>query len=408
MIHPCFGDLASGSSVALSRPAKRRIRFQEDRTLIIHLTVTGRCNARCAGCINSTITTNHRGSRDAVITFPETVPQRDTKIVTDICRRHPGRPVGVCFYGGEPFLALDKMTDCWSILRQSRFSRRIRFMVYTNAALVTEAIRRSPLFIRDLWLFSVSIDGDLQQHNRSRPGTDLAEIRRALRDLHAVRRGHVLMWSTLREDQSLAACFGEFQRLVRSRMVNHWFWHWPEIAEPFRDFDGYARHYEQDLDRIMRRYTEMLQRGRLMSVIHINELILFLITGRRRGHTGCAIERFKNYDIVNGRIFSCVDLPAELGDLEKNKDPQRLISYKTGLGCYQCGAHGYCGGRCPVQGLYGSQVRTRQYCELMRLHIAVVRDFIKPIRAAMRKHRMRVQDLYDCSAYLTRFTDVTP
>jgi len=195
---------------------------------------------------------------------------------------------------------------------------------------------------------------------------------------------------------------------VRSRMVNHWFWHWPEIAEPFRDFDGYARHYEQDLDRVMRRYTEMLQRGRLMSVIHINELILFLITGRRRGHTGCAIERFKNYDIVNGRIFSCVDLPAELGDLEKNKDPQRLISYKTGLGCYQCGAHGYCGGRCPVQGLYGSQVRTRQYCELMRLHIAVVRDFIKPIRAAMRKHRMRVQDLYDRSAYLTRFTDVTP
>lgn len=408
MNHPRIGDLASGASVVIRRPDPPRIRFQEDQTLIIHLTVTGRCNARCAGCINSTITTNQRGTRDAVMTFEETVPERDAGIVMDICRRHPGRSVGVCFYGGEPFLALDKMTAGWSILRRSRFSRRIRFMVYTNAALVEEAIRSAPRFIRDLWLFSVSIDGDLRQHNRSRPGTDLAAIRRALRELRPVRRGQVLMWSTLREDQSLAACFGEYQRLARQGLVEHWYWHWPEIVEPFLDLAGYARRYERDLDRIVRAYTESLRRGSLLSIIHLSELVVFLLTGRRRRHTGCGIERFRNFDIVGGRIFSCVDLPAEIGDLAINRDPARLVSYKAGLGCLECGVGNYCGGRCPVQGLYGSQERTRQYCELMRLHVAVVQDHIGPIRAALEKRRLDVQDLYDRSAYLTRFTDVTP
>ncbi len=408
MIHPRFGDLTKSAVVSLPPPSGRRLFFREDRTLIIHLTVTGRCNARCPGCINSTITTNHQTARDTVITFEETQPERDTEIIQQISRRFPRRPVSVCFYGGEPFLALRKMVESWRRLRASLLTRRLRFMVYTNAGFVAQAVRQKPEFLRDIWLFSVSIDGDRAQHNRSRPGTELTTIRSNLRLLKKIRRGQVLMWSTLRENQTLAACHDEFRRLLNQGLVEHWYWHWPEIVEPFRDFESYARRYEQDLNRVLRWFTEGLQHGRLISVIHISELIIFLLTGRRRRHTGCAIERFRNYDIVNGRIFSCVDLPAELGDLQKNHDPARLISYKSALGCYQCGIHGYCGGRCPVQGLYGSRERTLQYCQLMRLHVAIVRDYLKPIRAALRKHRYKLQDLYDRSAYLTRFTDVTP
>lgn len=408
MFHPRYGDLTQSAAVSLLSSTARRIFFKEDRTLIIHLTVTGRCNARCPGCINSTITTNHQVDRDTVHTFEETQPSRDTGIILNISRRFPRRPVSVCFYGGEPFLALEKMTDCWRRLRRSPLSPRLRFMVYTNAGFMDLAIRQEPEFIRDLWLLSVSIDGDHAQHNRSRPGTDLAVIRRNLRLMKEIRRGQVLMWSTLRENQRLAVCQDEFRRLLNRSLVEHWYWHWPETIEPFRDFENYARHYEQDLHRVLQWYTESLAHGRLLSIIHISELIIFLLTGRQRRHTGCAIERFRNYDIVNGRIFSCVDLPAELGDLQKNRDPEKLISYKSTLDCYRCGIHGYCGGRCPVQGLYGLQERTLQYCQLMRLHVAIVRDYLKPIRAALKKHRFSLQDLYDRSAYLTRFTDVTP
>jgi radical SAM protein with 4Fe4S-binding SPASM domain len=191
-------------------------------------------------------------------------------------------------------------------------------------------------------------------------------------------------------------------------LVDHFYWHWPEIVEPFDDFEEYARRYARDLDGIMDRYLREIERAVLPPIIHINELVLFLLTGRRRGHTGCAVELLKNYDIVGGKIYSCVDLPPELGDLERNKDPGRLVAYRGKLGCFKCPVRGYCGGRCPVQGLYGSLQRTREYCRLMELHVGVVRKFLPRIRAALEKNRIGIQEIYDRSAYLTRFTDVTP
>jgi radical SAM protein with 4Fe4S-binding SPASM domain len=384
------------------------LRFKEDRTLIIHLTVTGRCNARCKGCINSAITVGSPAPRDSLVTFEDTRPDRDLRIIRKIVRRYPRRPIGLCFYGGEPFLAADKMVEVWARLRRSAFRKRIRFMVYTNGEFMTDAIARAPDFMRDVWLYSVSIDGDRRQHNLTRPGTDLTAIIVNLRALKAIRRGQVLMWSTLREEQSLANCYDEFVALKRQGLVDHFYWHWPEIVEPFADFDGYARRYRRDLARIMGRYVASLRRGEIPPIIHLNELVLYLLTGRKRRHTGCAVELLKNIDIVNGKIYACVDLPAELGDLEKNKDLSRLVAYKGDLGCFRCPEHDYCGGRCPVQGLYGSLERTRQYCRLMKIHVGVVRDRLAAIRRALRESRIGIQEIYDRSAYLTRFTDVTP
>jgi radical SAM protein with 4Fe4S-binding SPASM domain len=392
----------------VKKTAEQNLRFQEDQTLIIHLTVTGRCNARCRGCINSAITMGNPAPRDSLITFEDTRPERDLRIIRKIARRFPGQPIGLCFYGGEPFLAAEKMAAVWQGIKDSRLGRRTRYMVYTNAERVIEAIEQYPAFIRDVWLFSVSIDGDRRQHNRARPGTDLTKIVTNLRALREVRRGQVLMWSTLREEQSLAVCHDEFQDLRAEGLVDHFYWHWPEIVEPFRDIEAYARGYALDLEKIMKEYVRELDRGSLPPIIQVNELVLFLLTGRQRGHTGCAIELMKNYDIVSGKIYSCVDLPAELGDLEKNRDPRRLVSYRDELGCRECPAYGYCGGRCPVQGLYGSLQRTREYCRLMKLHVGIVRNHLPRIRTALKKRRLGVQEIYDRSAGLTRFTDVTP
>lgn len=396
------------SHITRERRAEAWIRFKEDQTLIIHLTVTGRCNARCKGCINSAITLGNPAPRDSLVTFEDTRPGRDLRIIRRIAARHPRKRIGLCFYGGEPFLAAEKMVDVWRRVKGSALGKRTRYMVYTNAARVRESIARYPAFIRDIWLFSVSIDGSRRQHNRARPGTDLTAIIESLRALKEVRQGQVLMWSTLREEQSLANCYDEFITLKREGLVDHFYWHWPEIVGPFNDIDGYARRYARELERIMDGYVRELERGDLPPIIHINELVLFLLTGRQRGHTGCAIELLKNYDIVGGKIYSCVDLPPELGDLEKNKDPRRLVKYQDGLGCFECPVYGYCGGRCPVQGLYGSLERTRQYCRLMRLHVGVVRERLPRIRMALEKNRISIQEIYDRSAYLTRFTDVIP
>jgi len=47
--------------------------------------------------------------RNTLEIFQETEPERDTKIIELLSKRHPDKPITVCFYGGEPFLA--KYTD---------------------------------------------------------------------------------------------------------------------------------------------------------------------------------------------------------------------------------------------------------------------------------------------------------
>jgi len=92
----------------------------------------------------------------------------------------------------------------------------------------------------------------------------------------------------------------------------------------------------------------------------------------------------------------------------ENKDLSSLIEYKHALGCYQCGIHAYCGGRCPVQAITGSKLRLQQYCRLMRLHVGIVQQYIPDIVKYIERNGIDLQELYDQSAYYAQFTDVTP
>jgi sulfatase maturation enzyme AslB (radical SAM superfamily) len=89
-------------------------------------------------------------------------------------------------------------------------------------------------------------------------------------------------------------------------------------------------------------------------------------------------------------------------------DLSTLVEYKNRLGCNGCGVHPYCGGRCPVQAHISTPARLFQYCQLMRLHCGVVLDAMGEIRRIMQRRGIALQRLYDESAFLTQFTDVTP
>jgi len=394
------------------------IYFTEDDSILIHVTVTGRCNARCEGCINSSITQTSDKPRDSIMTFQEADPERDTAMVLNLAQRCPDRKITVCFYGGEPLLAPEKMEAIRTRLNSSALNSRLRYMIYTNGEFIEQTIRQYPELILNTWLLSVSIDGDIAQHNRVRPGTDL---QRVIENLKALRHnysynGHVLMWSTLREDQSLGLCFDEFMRLHEKKLVDHWFWHWVETKEPFENIDQYCLNYQEDLERIMDDYVEKLNQGVLMPIAHINELVLYLLTRKERGHTCCGVELGRNFDLVDGMVRMCVDFPPEtgLGDINdqihvfKQHDLMALTEYKNELECHKCGVHFYCGGRCPVQAIYGGSERTKQYCRLMRLHIGIVEKRIVEIKIVLAKHKITMQQIYDRSAFITRYTDVIP
>ncbi len=416
--HSVFHHLAHPDSVLIDQnlpdlPAG----YFEKRPLFIHLTVTGRCYARCAGCVNAAVTLGVEGDRSQMVTFPEAVPERDAGAVLRLADLTPDREVVLCFYGGEPLLAPDKISRVMDFLDSSTLAPRLKYMLITNGELFIPTMSRYPGLLESLWLVAVSLDGRRVQHNRVRRGTDLDKIHENLAALKEVRQGEVLMWSTLREDQSLLDCFREFQVLRRQGWAEHFFWHWAEAPQPYLNLPGYLEAYEGDLRQVLSEYCFSLAQGDLLSIVHLNELILYLVTGKSRGSSACGVELATNYDLVGGKVFPCADLPPELalgdiapdGSLSLNeRDLHHLVDYKERLGCHDCGVHPYCGGRCPVQAATAGFETLGQYCALMRLHVAVVQDYLPDITNSLKKNNISLETLYTTSAYLTQFTDVTP
>jgi len=149
----------------------------------------------------------------------------------------------------------------------------------------------------------------------------------------------------------------------------------------------------------------------------LNELVLFLLTGKRRETTGCGVEVQRNLDLTGGKILACSDLGPEweIGYVEPSGRPhlvhqnyEKLVEYKQLLGCSQCGVHGYCGGRCPVEALHCQPKRLIEYCQLMRLHVGLVQRRITEIKKWIEQKGISLQEIYHRSVFYVQFTDVTP
>lgn len=417
LYHSRFGDLSDPASVTMEQKYSEAFPFANRPVPYIHLSITGRCYARCMGCVNAAITASYPGKRSDIVPIEDTRPDRDAACIAHLIRAQGQGPVVVCFYGGEPLLETEKIAEVCSLLKEAGLPNAISYMLYTNGDLLHKAVQSHPALMRDIWLYAVSIDGCKEQHNRIRLGTNIDRIHQGLASLKTIRTGKVLMWSTLREDQLLLNCFEEFLELHEKGFADQFFWHWVETSEPFNQLEAYAKRYGSDLVAIMDTYTDWLEKGNILPIVHINELVVYLLSGYKRNSSACGVELAKNFDLIDGKIHSCADLPPELAigtiddsglPLIDDHDLSFLIRYKNDLGCYTCKVHDYCGGRCPVQAYSGGTERLGQYCQLMRLHIGCVKEYLARIIAAMDKHAIRLQDLYDTSAFYAQFTDATP
>jgi radical SAM protein with 4Fe4S-binding SPASM domain len=307
------------------------------------------------------------------------------------------------------------MEEARLILSESELKKRVRYMVYTNGELLIRALARYPALMANMWLYSVSIDGDEEQHRRVRPGTDLARIITNLGKLRSDYQGNILFWSTLREQRSLLNCFNQFVELYEAGVVNHFLWHWADTREPYKDFPAYVERYGRKLEEMMETYVAKAMHGAVLPIDHLNELVLYLVTGKERGHTACAAELARNYDVMGGEVYPCSDLPPSLAECIPEDDSDsiepnlsRLVKYKDWLRCSECGVHPYCGGCCPVQALCGSPERTLQICQLMTLHVGIVQERIADILTGLPRNGISLQEVYDQSAYIARYTDVVP
>ena len=414
-------------NMALEPETYRRISrisgYEEADDIMIHYTVTEACPFRCRGCINALTAGKGNDGRDVFVPPPrdrENVA-RDIKGMADLIRRSEKGEAIIVYYGGEPMLRLDKMNQVYEQLGQEPgVNGSIKHMVITSGQFLERAVRHYPDLASNLWLTAVSIDGTAQQHDTMRCGTSLEEIRRQMAQFNQVRRGEVLLWSTLRPGMSLLDCFRSFEDFRNRKEAEHFFWHCDEGEGLIPDLAGYLANYRKELEQIMGFYVDYLGRGELLSIIHVNELILYLLTGKRRGTTACGVEKMANFDIIgDGKVHACADLPetmdigriTESGDVTMRPDAaerlRQIVSYKNELGCSRCGVEPYCGGRCPVQANTGGIGRAKQYCFMMREHVKIVKRHVDRVADLLVEKGLTLADLYR-SARLAKYGDVTP
>jgi len=397
--------------------------YEEAKDIMIHYTVTEACPFRCRGCINAL--TAGKGNEGRAVFAPgpredENV-ERDVKGIADLIRRSKREEAVIVYYGGEPMLRPDKMDRVRRQLGQEPgLNGRLKHMVITSGQFLDRAVRDYPELVSSLWLTAVSVDGTEQQHDEMRKGTALGEIRRQLADFNRHRRGEVLIWSTLRPGMSLTDCFRSFEYFRDRKEAEHFFWHCDEEDGLIPDLAGYIANYRDELEQIMESYADCMRGGEVLSIIHVNELILYLLTGKRRGTTACGVEKMSNFDIIgDGKIHACADLPeamhigriSESGEAIIGQDAEmrlkQIVNYKKELGCSRCGVEPYCGGRCPVQANTGGIGRAKQYCFMMRQHVKIVKRHVDKIVDLMIENGLTLSDIYR-SARLAKYGDVTP
>ena len=70
--------------------------------------------------------------------------------------------------------------------------------------------------------------------------------------------------------------------------------------------EGELLGYEKDLVWIMDTYMDRLREGNILPVVHLNELVAFILKGHRRDSSACGVELAQNYDLIDGKIHSCI------------------------------------------------------------------------------------------------------
>ncbi|MEZ0343747.1 MAG: radical SAM protein [Caldimicrobium sp.] len=382
---------------------------------IFHLTVTGRCNANCVGCINSLI----YGERGSFAEKWEDGFEKNISALRFLIKKSKNGRIFLSFYGGEPLLVFDKVLKYYQFINQEFPEKKIKFVLFTNGMLLHKALQKNEEFFKNLELLIISIDGKKEQHERFRRGTDLDQIIANLSLFRNKSKAKVLMWSTIREEMSLKDSVEEFLLLRERALCDYFFWHLIEAEKPIRNFQEFQRRYLAELKFLFDLFETSLSRGEILPFLPFCELFYFLLKGVKRGQTGCGIEKLRNFDILGGKLFPCVDLGEEIeikfnleGDREKpfegvKKELLNLVSYKFSFGCNQCEAEFYCGGRCPVL-IKTSPERARQYCELTKDMVGLAKSRAEAVRMLLERAGFSLEDLYYPYGYIVLLTDVVP
>lgn len=142
-------------------PQVHQLKERSQKTTLMTLEVTERCNLRCKYCVY-----NDHGAYRAF--GNKDMSFETAKKAIDYFSEHSDKELYLSFYGGEPLLKFGLIKQCISYAKSViSKKKKLRFSLTTNATLLTPEIAKYFASIDD-FVITVSLDGPENIHNENR------------------------------------------------------------------------------------------------------------------------------------------------------------------------------------------------------------------------------------------------
>ena len=357
-----------------------------------YLTLTNSCNLKCKYCYGKACDDFGSNFHDLAIDYslPGSISYDIDTIVSFLRRER--NPILV-FYGGEPLLKIDSLTEIMDKIRNARF------MIQTNGLLLD---RLEPVYVNRFETILVSVDGDetLTDYYRGK-GT----FREVAKNIQAIRqngfRGELIARMTVGEET-------EIDRQVLALIDNpeipvssvHWqldalFW---QNDFPRRRFAEWSQlDYDPRLRNLVRIWLEhMRNTGEVMRIYPFVGVMQSLLDGEpSRLRCGAGWMMFNIQ--TDGNITPCPVMAGMkdfyLGNIRETYPESLRDAVFVSEPCTGCEIYQICGGRCLYANatkLWGDEGFT-QVCGTVRNMVHSLHDALPQVRALIAKGRIRLE-----------------
>jgi len=358
-----------------------------------YVTLTTKCNLRCTYCYGKSCEDFGSDFGDLQIdyTIPTTINYELTDLVNFV--RQDPYPT-IIFYGGEPFLEIEKIKKIMDEIEADRF------IIQTNGLFLD---RLDPEYARRLDTILVSIDGNEALTDRNRGN---GVYRKVMENLKLLKingfDGELIPRMTISSGT-------EIDRQVLSLVSNkelsfksvHWqldalFWQNDFDRTQFRAWSENA--YNPAVKRLVEMWIERMETFgevlKLYPILGVMRSLLFNEESKLRCGAG-----WNTFNIqTDGRITPCPVMAGMkdfyLGSIWDTNPSDLKDSVFVRNPCTECDDYTLCGGRC----LYANATKLwgeegfRQVCGTVASLIASVRNVESRVRQLIHDGRVRIED----------------
>jgi uncharacterized protein len=321
----------------------------DNRTLSnLWLHVTDHCNLKCTYCFHNESTKQSNLMKMDISSARQAVDY--------LFSNRGARQLGIHFFGGEPLLnfTLIQALIPYIDLKEKEENVRVNYSISTNAVNMT---REMASFLKENKFFvTVSIDGDEENHNRTRPLNNgkgsFSEVKKGVQILKEF-FPHLTARITLTKQSvgHLAHIFDVLFEMGFSSVAYKFVGvHENELIDSNEDINVFSREFEKIVDRF---YDDLINQ-----TPHVVDRCMGWLQKiyRKPAFSECSFALDGKFVVdPKGDFYRCQETVGDqrfiIGNLKDGIDLQKhrpLLPPKLDkrLGCKECWLNGYCDGGC--------------------------------------------------------------